>query len=399
MKPYLLLCLITLMCTYDAISQSQLRSNEQQIVETYNPTHLNYHHYQYISKLCIVDKQKGRTIETVFKLFTSNVQFAAPAYKPEPVENYGVYFLMLSLPGINLPGLHPIKIKVSPANHIVINYTLPGHALHPGMVERKIIQVDDTLFLLTTGTGYSDINQFFSSPGLCTGLSPLLLKSATFLANKLSDYLSEYAKSLNKRDCVVANTWEPVDNFFRLELKNKFAYKTPDNQNEPILNGVLQLFKGVKNHLSIKDKIDIYKKCKFHLSANGKDFIEEDENEDVPDAHFDVHVEAVDLNNDGIEEVFIHWGNLFTSGNVAVNVTLFVKRNGIYESNLGFGGMALITNRNNNGYPDLIIGGPGFTSPVWRWNGMKYFFYKSLNQSSAEYKSLKLTYLNSIKNF
>ncbi len=32
----------------------------------------------------------------------------------------------------------------------------------------------------------------------------------------------------------------------------------------------------------------------------------------------------------------------------------------------------------NLGYPDLLIGGPGFEQPVWRWNGKEYQFYKTV---------------------
>jgi len=28
----------------------------------------------------------------------------------------------------------------------------------------------------------------------------------------------------------------------------------------------------------------------------------------------------------------------------------------------------------NKGYPDLIIGGPGFEFPIWRWNGKEYAY-------------------------
>jgi hypothetical protein len=32
----------------------------------------------------------------------------------------------------------------------------------------------------------------------------------------------------------------------------------------------------------------------------------------------------------------------------------------------------------NLGYPDLLIGGPGFEQLVWRWNGKEYQFYKKV---------------------
>jgi hypothetical protein len=41
----------------------------------------------------------------------------------------------------------------------------------------------------------------------------------------------------------------------------------------------------------------------------------------------------------------------------------------------------------NQGYPDLLIGGPGFEYPVWRWNGKAYTFSK--NVKDADYEKLK----------
>jgi hypothetical protein len=55
------------------------------------------------------------------------------------------------------------------------------------------------------------------------------------------------------------------------------------------------------------------------------------------------------------------------------------------------------------GYPDLLIGGPGFEFPVWRWDGNAYAYnrtvadadYAKLEKRSVE--ELSKAYLGTIK--
>ena len=48
-------------------------------------------------------------------------------------------------------------------------------------------------------------------------------------------------------------------------------------------------------------------------------------------------VEIIDLNVDGVAEVFVHWGNTCTSGTTGSSIVLFVKDGqGRYVSHLGF---------------------------------------------------------------
>jgi hypothetical protein len=48
---------------------------------------------------------------------------------------------------------------------------------------------------------------------------------------------------------------------------------------------------------------------------------------------------------------------------------------GKYEANVGFPGVTADPKpEKSQGYPDLLIGGPGFCFPVWRWNGKAYDF-------------------------
>lgn len=106
---------------------------------------------------------------------------------------------------------------------------------------------------------------------------------------------------------------------------------------------------------------------------------------------FSAIVLPTDMNKDGIEEIFIAYGNTYTSGMTGSDIVLFIKEwKGSYKKGLGFPGMipdALSTS--NKAYPDLLIGGPGFEFPVWRWNGKEYDFYKKIKEKDM--KTLELT--------
>ena len=90
-------------------------------------------------------------------------------------------------------------------------------------------------------------------------------------------------------------------------------------------------------------------------------------------------VTITDMNKDGIEEVFIQFGNTYTSGNTGANIVLYIKdKQKGYKTNLGFPGVEPEQLKTGfGGYPDLLIGGPGFEFPIWRWNGKEYVYYKS----------------------
>jgi len=156
------------------------------------------------------------------------------------------------------------------------------------------------------------------------------------------------------------------------------------------LNAVAaQLFKNVKTKLTVIEKNVIATKIGFVLSSNKDEpFAQDKESKEFP---FTASVFPTDLNKDGKEDVFIIFGNTYTSGQAGSSVALFIKNTaGVYTTNLGFPGMApdvFVTL--NKGYPDLLIGGPGFEYPVWRWNGKEYVYFKSVKDSA--YGNLKKT--------
>jgi len=142
------------------------------------------------------------------------------------------------------------------------------------------------------------------------------------------------------------------------------------------------LFKDIKTTLTPADKNQIATKLGFVLSGDkDQPFAMDKDSKEYP---FMATVYATDLNKDGKDEIFIVFGNSYTSGAAGSSVSLFIKNAaGGYTDNLGFPGVAPdILSTANLGYPDLLIGGPGFEYPVWRWNGKAYAFYKKVSDSA-----------------
>jgi hypothetical protein len=148
-----------------------------------------------------------------------------------------------------------------------------------------------------------------------------------------------------------------------------------------------QLFKNVKTTLTVTEKSQIADKLGFILSGNkDQPFAQDKDSKEYP---FSASVLPTDMNKDGKEEVFVAFGNTYTSGNTGSSIALFIKdAKGAYTQHLGFPGMvpeALATV--SKGYPDLLIGGPGFEFPVLRWNGKTYNLYRKVKDK--DYGALK----------
>jgi hypothetical protein len=128
--------------------------------------------------------------------------------------------------------------------------------------------------------------------------------------------------------------------------------------------------------LSDRDQVDILGALGLLLNAEGRVVDGACEEPVFPQFRF------LDLDEDGTEEVIVDSGNTCVSGMTGTSVWLFVKdATGRYRSNLGFPGMIDFLPTSNLGFPDLLIGGPGFCFPVWRWNGQEYDFLRSAPQS------------------
>jgi hypothetical protein len=140
----------------------------------------------------------------------------------------------------------------------------------------------------------------------------------------------------------------------------------------------MELFRNVKTTLSPAEKNQVASELGFILSGNREEpFAQDKDSKEYP---FTVFIYPVDLNKDGKEEVFVSFGNTYTSGMAGSSISLFIKSaSGTYVSNLGFPGtIPDVLSTANMGYPDLLVGGPGFEFPVWRWNGKEYAFSKKV---------------------
>jgi hypothetical protein len=167
-----------------------------------------------------------------------------------------------------------------------------------------------------------------------------------------------------------------------------FLLSNPLFSQQNNLNAVASLlFKDIKTTLTSADKNQIATKLGFVLSGSqNQPFAQDQGSKEYP---FTATVYPTDLNKDGKDEIFIVFGNSYTSGVTESSVALFIKNAaGVYTDNLGFPGTAPdILSTSYLGYPDLLIGGPGFEFPVWRWNGKTYTFYKEVKE--ATYSKLK----------
>jgi hypothetical protein len=203
-----------------------------------------------------------------------------------------------------------------------------------------------------------------------------------FTLNQMNDTLV----SLNYRYAKTTVQTSSSANNQNTSNKNSAAEIPADNND--LSKGAALLFKNVKSKLTASQKNKIFDSLGFKVSKDGKQFIQDVESADYP---FDAFVYPTDLNKDAKEEIFIVFGNTFTSGNTGSNVVVFIAdKNNVYEANLGFPGLlpdALATSNLN--YPDLLIGGPGMEFPVWRWNGKMYDYFKTVKD--ADYEKLKKT--------
>lgn len=96
----------------------------------------------------------------------------------------------------------------------------------------------------------------------------------------------------------------------------------------------------------------------------------------------DPQVDVIDLNGDGVPEVFVLVGTSLCYGMAGGELSLLIKDKWErWHSNLGFpaGGYKLLGTK-NKGYPDIEIVRPGRCFPVWRWNGSAYAIYKGCDR-------------------
>jgi hypothetical protein len=133
------------------------------------------------------------------------------------------------------------------------------------------------------------------------------------------------------------------------------------------------LFAKGAGKLTANERREIFVALDLKVGPDGKNLV--DASCEQPAG---AEVEFRDMNGDGKDEVLVIYGNTCTSGMAGSSVVLFiVDAAGKYQTNLGFPGASVDPKpEKSKGYPDLVIGGPGFCFPVWRWNGKAYDFHR-----------------------
>ncbi|HLA54328.1 MAG TPA: hypothetical protein VK618_13525 [Flavitalea sp.] len=142
--------------------------------------------------------------------------------------------------------------------------------------------------------------------------------------------------------------------------------------------GAAMLFNNVKSSATPAEKNRIFQDINLKLSPDRKSFL----SDEYP---VDAFVYPTDMNKDGKEELFVVMGSVALYGNTGQGFVLYIRNNaGQYQQqpDIGGAGLATILTAKNLGYPDILIGGPGFEFPVYRWNGRKYAWHKKMKDGA-----------------
>jgi hypothetical protein len=141
-----------------------------------------------------------------------------------------------------------------------------------------------------------------------------------------------------------------------------------------------ELLFGEAAPLSTRDKAAAFAALEtiFSVSADGSRL------EDPNCGDIGARAETVDLNGDGVFEIFLQWGNTCTSGMAGRSIGLLVRNaGGDYQFELGFPAAGwLAMDSSENGWPDLSFGVPGFCQPVWARTAGAYQFKCSVPQDT-----------------
>lgn len=103
------------------------------------------------------------------------------------------------------------------------------------------------------------------------------------------------------------------------------------------------------------------------------------------DYTFTVDVYPLDLNQDGVEDIATVYGHSAITGNGPIS-TLFIKdSSGHYNPNFGLTYfLFLLPNNRSKDFSDIVLGGPGFEFPIWKWNGKTYVHYSKITNDTLE---------------
>lgn len=109
----------------------------------YDPEDDSYHDASMLVQMCDAAQQFGCSPEYVYH---SGLKYhPAPGFDGSaPIRHLDVR---------EVPGLGDVRFHVFDDELKIVNATMPGHRLHPGYVERQVIQVDQRVYIRTHGVG------------------------------------------------------------------------------------------------------------------------------------------------------------------------------------------------------------------------------------------------------
>lgn len=169
-----------------------------------------YHEYEHKTTLC---RSSEKSLDEVFALLLSNVQYIAPTDQTKPVVSGMTVDVYLALCGVVFSRHNPISVTVNASNHSVVNTTRPGHMLHPGRVTRQLEETDGEIVMHTRGVGtgiaQGSLNYIFCSPLLDHLVSRAYTPSG--IANNLAAW----------------DVWGAVDQKLKDRIKGHTAPFTP----------------------------------------------------------------------------------------------------------------------------------------------------------------------------
>lgn len=85
--------------------------------------------------------------------------------------------------------------------------------------------------------------------------------------------------------------------------------------------------------------------------------------------------EVRDINGDGLPDAIISESGVECHGMTGEGYSLLSKQpNGAWKLVSNGTGIPLFLKTGAKGWPDLVVGGPGFCFPVLRWDGQRYAF-------------------------
>ena len=127
--------------------------------------------------------------------------------------------------------------------------------------------------------------------------------------------------------------------------------------------------KKVSSPLTAHQMNGIFKNTKWKIAPDKKNFIVDDACDDAQEPD----VAVMDLNDDKKMEVAVFYGGTCLTGNTGTGFILYTQNaQGEYYRCMDDAGILDIQKTKTKGYKDIMLGGPGFDFPLYKWTGQKY---------------------------